>query len=130
EVFDEWLPEATPGRKRKLGQRRDDPPTPPSPRQPPPVVPRKALPPRDSNAALIGGSVNSSPFSNEKQTKNKKEHSFNALLPIEKVNEKKQQEMRPVEKTITKENSIIISPIHSFTPEPMVGSPSVVPKND
>ncbi|CAF3750021.1 unnamed protein product [Rotaria socialis] len=122
--------EATPGRKRKLGQRRDDPPTPPSPRQPPPVVPRKALPPRDSNAALIGGSVNSSPFSNEKQTKNKKEHSFNALLPIEKVNEKKQQEMRPVEKTITKENSIIISPIHSSTPEPMVGSPSVVPKND
>ncbi|CAF5220536.1 unnamed protein product, partial [Rotaria magnacalcarata] len=130
EVFDEWLPEATPGRKRKIGQRRDDPPTPPSPRQPPPVVPRKALPPRDSNAALIGGSVNSSPFSNEKQTKNKKEHSFNALLPIEKVNEKKQQEIRPVDKTITKENSIIISPIHSSTPEPMVRSPSVVPKND
>ncbi|CAF4916876.1 unnamed protein product, partial [Rotaria socialis] len=130
EVFDEWLPEATPGKKRKLGPRRDDPPTPPSPRQPPPVVPRKALPQRDSNAALIGGSVNSSPFSNEKQTKNKKEHSFNALLPIEKVNEKKQQKIRPVDKTITKENSIIISPIHSSTPEPMVGSPSVVPKND
>ncbi|CAF3363065.1 unnamed protein product [Rotaria sp. Silwood2] len=49
ELFDEWLPEPTPGQKRKLGHRRDDPPTPPSPRQPPPIIPRKTLPPRNPN---------------------------------------------------------------------------------
>ncbi|CAF3089928.1 unnamed protein product [Rotaria sp. Silwood2] len=42
EIFDEWLPEPIPGQKRKLGHRRDDPPTPPSPRQPPtPPSPRQ-----------------------------------------------------------------------------------------
>ncbi|CAF5220570.1 unnamed protein product, partial [Rotaria magnacalcarata] len=65
EIFDEWLPEATPGRKRKLGQRRDDLPTPPCPRQSPPIVPRGILPQRDINAPLRGGSLNTSPYENE-----------------------------------------------------------------
>ncbi|CAF3648699.1 unnamed protein product, partial [Rotaria sp. Silwood2] len=29
DIFEEWLPEPMPGQKRKLGHRRDDPPTPP-----------------------------------------------------------------------------------------------------
>ncbi|CAF1527560.1 unnamed protein product, partial [Rotaria sordida] len=63
EIFDEWLPEPTPGQKRKLGHRRDDPPTPPSPRQPPPIIPRKTLPPRNPNIPLVGGSLHASPIS-------------------------------------------------------------------
>ncbi|CAF4113515.1 unnamed protein product [Rotaria magnacalcarata] len=107
EIFDEWLPEATPGRKRKLGQRRDDLPTPPCPRQPPPIVPRGILPQRDINVPLRGGSLNTSPYENEngKQKNNKKEHSFNVLLPIETNNEIKQQHIRTPHKIIEKENS-------------------------
>ena len=116
EMFDEWLPEPTPGQKRKIGHRRDDPPTPPSPRQPPPVVPRRTLPPRDPNQPLVGGSFHQPP--NVENTHNQ-QRSFNAQLPIEKQNKS----------PIRIPSTMIISPIQSSTPEPLVKSPSVVPKN-
>ncbi|CAF1544035.1 unnamed protein product, partial [Rotaria sp. Silwood1] len=130
EFFEEWLPEPTPGQKRKLGHRRDDPPTPPSPRQPPPVIPRKTLPPRDNNAPLIGGSLQTSPFLNDKKTNNK-EHSFNSLLPLEKQNENENehQEIQAPIANVARESSMIISPLQSSTPEPLIRSPSVIPKN-
>ncbi|CAF2900326.1 unnamed protein product [Rotaria sp. Silwood2] len=109
--------------KTKTRKRRDCPPI------PPPVVARRALSPRNVNSPLVGDSVNSSPFSNEKQTKNEKQHSFNVLLPIEKDNEKKQQDIRSPDKIIAKENSIVISPMQSTTPEIIMRSPSVIPKN-
>ncbi|CAF3205117.1 unnamed protein product, partial [Rotaria sp. Silwood2] len=90
EIFEEWLPQLTPGQKRKLGHRRDDPPTSPSPRQPPPIIPRKTLPPRDPNALLIGGSLRSSPISNT-ENNHKKQHLFNSLLPLERKKENEQQ---------------------------------------
>ncbi|CAF2070149.1 unnamed protein product [Rotaria magnacalcarata] len=85
ELFDEWLPQPTPGQKRKLGHRRDDPPAPPSPRQPPPIIPRKMLPPRNNKVPLTGGSLQSSPFFNDKKTNEKQQQqSFNSLLPLDK----------------------------------------------
>jgi hypothetical protein len=127
EIFDEWLPAPTPGQKRKLGHRRDDPPTPPSPRQPPPVIPRRTLPPRDPNIPLVGGSLRSSPISSN----NHKQHSFNSLLPLEKENQTKEQEHIQTSNKIVvplNEPSMIISPIRSSTPEPLIRSPSVIPK--
>ncbi|CAF2014066.1 unnamed protein product [Rotaria magnacalcarata] len=63
EIFDEWLPAPTPGQKRKLGHRQDDPPTPPSSRLPPPPInPRKTLLPRNHNAPLVGESLPPSPI--------------------------------------------------------------------
>ncbi|CAF4044511.1 unnamed protein product, partial [Rotaria sordida] len=82
EIFDEWLPEPIPGQKRKIGHRRDDPPTLPSSRQSPPVIPRRTLPPRDPEQPLT-----------------------------------------------TNDPSMIISPIESSTPEPVIKLSSVVPKN-
>ncbi|CAF3695900.1 unnamed protein product [Rotaria sp. Silwood1] len=128
EIFDEWLPEPTPGQKRKLGHRRDDPPTPPSPRQPPPIIPRKTLPPRNPNVPLAGGSLQTSPISNT-ENNHKKQHSFNSLLPLERKKENEQQIRLPDEIRIAKELSIMISPIQSSTPEPIIRSPSVIPKN-
>ncbi|CAF2072617.1 unnamed protein product [Rotaria magnacalcarata] len=84
EIFDEWLPEPAPGQKRKLGHRRDDPPTPPSPRHPPPIIPRRALPPRDPNQPLKGGSLQPSPEIENENNNHKKQHSFNVLIPIAK----------------------------------------------
>ncbi|CAF0942478.1 unnamed protein product [Rotaria sordida] len=81
EIFDEWLPEPIPGQKRKIGHRRDDPPTLPSSRQSPPVIPRRTLPPRDPEQPLVGGSFHQS--SNVQNT-HKQQRSFNSLLPIEK----------------------------------------------
>jgi hypothetical protein len=121
EMFDEWLPAPTPGQKRKIGHRRDDPPTPPSPRQPPPVIPRRTLPPRDPNQPLVGGSLHQSP--NVENT-HKQQRSFNVLLPNEKQN-KSQIRVR----VTTNDPSMIISPIQSSTPEPIAKSPSAIPKN-
>ncbi|CAF1503377.1 unnamed protein product, partial [Rotaria sordida] len=132
EIFDEWLPEPIPGQKRKIGHRRDDPPTPPSPRQPPPVIPpsprqpppiipRRTLPPRDPEQPLIGGSFHQSP---NVQNTHKQHHSFNSLLQIEK------QHNSPIRNRLTTNDpSMIISPIESSTPEPVIKSPSVVSKN-
>ncbi|CAF4967286.1 unnamed protein product, partial [Rotaria sp. Silwood1] len=111
EMFDEWLPEPTPGQKRKIGHRRDDPPTPPSPRQPPPVIPRRTLPPRDPEQPLIGGSLHQSP---NIQNEHKQQRSFNSLLPIEK------RHNSPIKNRLTTNDpSMIISPIESSTPEPI-----------
>ena len=132
ELFDEWLPEPLPGQKRKLGHRRDDPPTPPLPRQPPSIIPRKTLPPRDSNALLVGGSVQSSPFFNNEKNNQERQYSFNVLLPLEKQNEnenREQHERQTMSVNIDKESSMVISPIQNSTPEPMIKSPSVIPKN-
>ncbi|CAF3431271.1 unnamed protein product [Rotaria sp. Silwood2] len=78
EVFDEWLPEPVPGQKRKIGHRRDDPPTPPSPRQPlpPPIIPRRTLPSRDPDQPLTGGSLRISPTV-ENNNNHKQQRSFN-----------------------------------------------------
>ncbi|CAF1491160.1 unnamed protein product, partial [Rotaria sordida] len=134
EIFDEWLPEPTPGQKRKLGHRRDDPPTPPSPRQPPPIIPRKTLPPRNSNIPLVGGSLQTSPIliDIENTISRKQQHSFNSLLPLEQQKDQnEQQTIKTPNITVLPENepSIIISPIRSSTPEPMIKSPSAIPKN-
>ncbi|CAF4317235.1 unnamed protein product, partial [Rotaria sordida] len=90
----EWLPEPTPGQKRKLGHRRDDPPTPPSPRQPPPIIPRKTLPPRNSNIPLVGGSLQTSPIliDIENTISRKQQHSFNSLLPLEQQKDQNEQQ--------------------------------------
>ncbi|CAF0946678.1 unnamed protein product [Rotaria sordida] len=140
ELFDEWLPEPVPGKKRKLGQRQDNPPTPPSPRQPPPpIILRKTLPPRNKDAPLQGGSVQSSPFyDNDKREKNKNEEqhqqSYNVLLPLEKQIENNNENRNEIRQTtiinIDKDSSMIISPIKSSTPEPRIrSSPSVIPKD-
>ncbi|CAF3047136.1 unnamed protein product, partial [Rotaria sp. Silwood2] len=125
EVFDEWLPEPVPGQKRKIGHRRDDPPTPPSPRQPlpPPIIPRRTLPSRDPDQPLTGGSLRISPTV-ENNNNHKQQRSFNALLPIENQNKSPARNL-----LTTNEPSIIISPMQSSTPEPQTKSPSVVPKN-
>lgn len=124
EIFDEWLPEPAPGQKRKLGHRRDDPPTPPSPRHPPPIIPRRALPPRDPSKQLKGGSLQTSPSIENSDCNKKQQQSFNALIPIEK-------NTTPPTRILltTNEPSIIISPMQSSTPEPQKRSPSVIPKN-
>ncbi|CAF4876354.1 unnamed protein product, partial [Rotaria sp. Silwood1] len=129
ELFDEWLPDPVPGQKRKLGHRRDDPPTPPSPRQqPPPIIPRKTLPPRNPSAPLIGGSLRASPISNEITKDQKQQHSFHALFPIEKQKQGEQQQQHIRTPNIilppTNEQSMTISPLLSSTPEPMIRSPS------
>ncbi|CAF3908813.1 unnamed protein product [Rotaria sp. Silwood1] len=134
EFFDEWLSEPTPGQKRKLGHRRDDPPTPPSPRQPPPIIPRKILPPRNPNIPLVGGSLQTSPISIDIENKisRKQQHSFNSLLPIEQQkNQNEQQTIKTPNIVVLPESepSMIISPIRSSTPEPIIKSPSVIPKN-
>ncbi|CAF2129470.1 unnamed protein product [Rotaria magnacalcarata] len=132
ELFDEWLPQPTPGQKRKLGHRRDDPPTPPFPRQPPPIIPRKMLPPRNNNVPLTGGSLRSSPFLNDKKMNEKQQHSFNSLLPLDKQQEKNGNEYLERQSTIAnvaRESSMTISPLHSSTPEQQMRSPSVIPKN-
>ncbi|CAF3335412.1 unnamed protein product [Rotaria sp. Silwood2] len=128
ELFDDWLPEPIPGQKRKLGHRRDDPPTPPSPRQPPPIIPRKTLPPRDVNIPLTGGSVHGSPFSNDRKHQEKEQRSFNVLLPLEKQ-ESNNEERQTTIANIARESSMIISPIKSSTPEIKERSPSFIPKN-
>ena len=133
EIFDEWLPAPTPGQKRKLAHRQDDPPTPPSPRQPPPIIPRRSLPPRDSNAPLRAGSLRSSPFEIDTTNNIRRQHSFNSLLPLEKQIEIEQQEhIRTPTIVVAPANvaSIIISPMHSSTPEPILKSPSAIPKTD
>ncbi|CAF4324798.1 unnamed protein product [Rotaria sp. Silwood2] len=133
EFFEEWLPEPTPGQKRKLGHRRDDPPTPPSPRQPPPVIPRKTLPPRNNNVPLTGGSLQSSPVFKDKKTNSKEQqqHSFNALIPLEKQkkNENEHQEIQAHIAHVARDSSMIISPLQNSTPEVIIRSPSVIPKN-
>ncbi|CAM4982626.1 unnamed protein product [Rotaria socialis] len=139
EMFDEWLPEPIPGQKRKIGHRRDDPPTPPSPRLPPPIIPRRALPPRNSNVPIKGGSLRSSPILNddEKMLISQQQRSCNALLPKEqeKQDEKEKKEQLKIQSSITivaKECSMVISPLQSSTPEKnekIMKSPSVIPKN-
>ncbi|CAF3898827.1 unnamed protein product, partial [Rotaria sp. Silwood1] len=142
ELFDEWLPEPVPGKKRKLAQRQDNPPTPPSPRQPPPpitpppIIPRKTLPPRNKDAPLQGGSVQSSPFYDKgEKNKNKQQHqqSYNVLLPLEKQIENNNENRNEIKQTtiinIDKDSSIVISPMESSTPEPRIYSPSVIPKD-
>ena len=141
EFFDEWLPEPTPGQKRKIGQRRDDPPTPPSPRQPPPpVIPRRTLPPRDVNIPLVRRSFHVSFSSNEKKDRMRRQHSFNALLPLEKqdsnesnnnnIENREEREKQSTTTNVARESSMIISPIRSSTPELTIKSPSVVQKHD
>ncbi|CAF4739887.1 unnamed protein product, partial [Rotaria sp. Silwood2] len=125
EIFDEWLPEPIPGQKRKLGHRRDDPPTPPSPRQPlppPPIIPRKTLPPRNPNIPLMRRSLCSSPLVDTINNHNHKQgqYSFNALLPHEKSNEKEQQHIQTPNvgvPSLINVPSMIISPLQSSTPE-------------
>ncbi|CAF2126121.1 unnamed protein product, partial [Rotaria magnacalcarata] len=128
EIFDDWLLEPIPGQKRKLGHRRDDPPTPPSPRQHPPVIPRKTLPPRNSNVSLTGGSLRSSPIFNddERILIAHKQRSFNALLPKEK---EQQEEIQASIAIVARECSMVISSLKSSTPEHLIKSPSVIPKN-
>lgn len=135
ELFDEWLPSPKPGDKRKLGQRYDNPPTPPSPRPPPPpILPRKTLPPRDPNRPLTGGSLPSSPLSDkvndQNNQKKQQQHSFNALLPINRSDENEEIKAARVIADIVKEPSMIISPIQNSTPNVQKNSPSVIPKND
>ncbi|CAF4966597.1 unnamed protein product [Rotaria sp. Silwood1] len=129
EFFDEWLPEPTPGQKRKLGHRRDDPPTPPSPRQPPPIIPRKTLPPRNPNVPLTGGSLHASPMSNNNHEQ-QQQYSFNVLFPSEKENQR-EQHTETANLIVAQENepSMIISPILNSTPERIIRTPSVIPKN-
>ncbi|CAF4493039.1 unnamed protein product, partial [Rotaria sp. Silwood2] len=122
-IFDEWLPPPTPGEKRKIGHRRDDPPTRPSPRQPPPpIIPRRTLPPKDPNQPLIGESIQSSPI--VKNNKNKQQHSFYLLLPIENQNKSSVRDQ-----LITHEPSMIVPPMQSSTPKPLKKSSSAIPKN-
>ncbi|CAF3821695.1 unnamed protein product [Rotaria sp. Silwood1] len=134
ELFDEWLPEPVPGQKRKLGHRRDNPPTPPSPRQPPPIIPRKTLPPRNSNVPLRMRSLQSSPILNSNDEKISITHgqqSFNVLLPREKEEKEQEKERQQMESSIAivaRECSMVISPLKSSTPEQLVKSPSVIPK--
>ncbi|CAF2868607.1 unnamed protein product [Rotaria sp. Silwood2] len=119
EIFDEWLPEAIPGQKRKLGHRRDDPPTPPSPRQPPPIIPRKTLPPRNHNIPLVVRSLCSSPVSDTKNNqKQQGQYSFNALIPHERSNVTEQHHIQTpnVVVPLVNEPSMIISPLQSSTP--------------
>ncbi|CAF1345933.1 unnamed protein product [Rotaria sordida] len=66
EIFDELLPEPTRGQKRKLRQRREDPPTPSLQRQSPPIIPRRTVPSRDATALLLRGSLHSSSILNDK----------------------------------------------------------------
>ncbi|CAF1388147.1 unnamed protein product, partial [Rotaria sordida] len=134
EIFDEWLPEPTPGQKRKLGHRRDDPPTPPSPRQPPPIIPRKTLPPRNPNISLVGGSLQTSPITIDTENKisRKQQHSFNSLLPLEQHKNQNEQQIIKTPNIIAlleNEPSMIISPIRNSTPERIIRTPSVIPKN-
>jgi len=118
------LPEPTPGQKRKLGHRRNDPPTPASPRQqPPPVIPRKSLPPRDPNIPLVGGSLQTSPV-NTVENNQKQQRSFNLLLPIENENKSPENNQSVIDLP-----SMIISPIRNLTPTIIIKSPSVIPKN-
>ena len=72
EFFEEWLPEPTPGQKRKLRHRRDNPSTPPSLRRLPRIIPRKTLPPRNINIPLTRGSVHGSPFLNDREYRKKR----------------------------------------------------------
>ena len=134
EIFDEWLPEPVPGQKRKLGHRHDNPPTPPSPRQPPPpIVPRRTLPSRNPNIPLIRRSLCSSPLTNKINNYEQGQYSFNALLPHERSNEKEQQQhMQTPNIVVPLVNvpSMIISPLQSSTPEVLMKSPSVIPKNN
>ncbi|CAF3137656.1 unnamed protein product [Rotaria sp. Silwood2] len=131
ELFDEWLPEPIPGQKRKLGHRRDNPPTPPSPRQQlPPIIPRKTLPPRNPNAPLIGGSLRASPISNEITKDQKQQHFFHVLFSIEKPKQTEQQQQQHIRTPNIivppeTEQSMTISPLQSSTPEPMIRSPSI-----
>jgi hypothetical protein len=128
-MFDEWLTEPTPGQKRKLGHRRDGPPTPPSLRQPPPIIPSKTLPPRDPNIPLVGGSLRSSPIiANSHQ----QQHSFNSLLPLEKQHQiDEHQHIRTPHAVAVplNEPSMMISPLQSSTSEQILRSPSAIPKN-
>ena len=114
-------------KKRKLEHGRDDPPTPPLPRQPPPIVPRRTLPPRNPNAPLVGGSLQSSPVSSA-ENNHKQQHSFNALFSLEKEQENKQQIPSKNRAAGEKESSMIISPLQNSTQEPLISSPSVIPK--
>ncbi|CAF3779235.1 unnamed protein product [Rotaria sp. Silwood1] len=132
EIFDEWLPPPKPGDKRKLGQRYDNPPTPPSPRPPPPpIIPRKTLPLRDPNLPLIGGSLPSSPLSNNINNHRKQQqYSFNTLVPSDRLDEKEYiKSPRMIADTVDIP-SMIVSPIHNSTPDlQQMKSPSVIPKN-
>ncbi|CAF1454838.1 unnamed protein product [Rotaria sordida] len=134
ELFDEWLPEPVPGQKRKLGHRQDDPPTPPPPRQPPPIIPRKTLPPRNSNVPLRMRSLQSSLILNsndEKISSTHRQQSFNVLLPREKEETEQEKERQQMESSIAivaRECSMAISPLQSSTPEQLIKSPSVIPK--
>jgi len=133
EIFDEWLPSPTPGQKRKLGHRHDNPPTPPSPRlPPPPIIPRKTLPPRDPILPLIGGSLPSSPVSDSVDDYQKQRHnSFHTLLRSNSPDEKQQliEPPRMVAETV-ESPAMIVSPIQNSTPVLQVKSPSAVPKNN
>ncbi|CAF1341632.1 unnamed protein product [Rotaria sordida] len=134
EIFDEWLSEPIPGQKRKLGHRRDDPPTPPSPRQPPPIIPRKTLPPRNPNIPLARRSLCSSPLSDTINNHRQGQYSFNALLPLERSNIEEQQRQHIqtpiIVAPLVNVPSMIISPLQSSTPEVLIKSPSVIPKNN
>ncbi|CAF4676078.1 unnamed protein product, partial [Rotaria sp. Silwood2] len=121
--------------KRKLGHRRDDPPTPPSPRQPPPppIISRKTLPPRNPNISLVRRSLCSSPLVDTINDHKQRQYSFNALLPHEKSNVKEQQHIQTpnvVVPPLINVPSMIISPLQSSTPEILIKSPSVIPKNN
>ncbi|CAF2973014.1 unnamed protein product [Rotaria sp. Silwood2] len=132
ELFDKWLPDLVPGQKRKLGHRRNDPSTTQSPRQQlPPIIPRKTLPLRNLSAPLIRGSLRASPISNKITNDGKKQHSFHALFPIEKQNQREQQQQHIRTSNIivpsTDEQSITISLLQSSTSESMIGSPPIIP---
>ncbi|CAM4790884.1 unnamed protein product [Rotaria magnacalcarata] len=131
EIFDEWLPAPTPGQKRKLGHRQDNPPNPSSPRlPPPPIIPRKTLPPRNSNVPLVGGSLPPSPINDTVNNYQKqRQYSFNTLFPSSRSDEKETTESPNIIPATVNTPSMIISPIRKSTPELLIKSPSVIPKN-
>ncbi|CAF4656376.1 unnamed protein product, partial [Rotaria sp. Silwood2] len=111
------------------------PPTPPSPRQPPPppIIPRKTLPPRNPSIPLVRRSLCSSPLVDTINDHKQRQYSFNALLPDEKSNVKEQQHIQTpnvVVPPLINVHSMIISPLQSSTPEILIKSPSVIPKNN
>ena len=137
EIFNEWLPESTPARKRKMRDRTDSPPSPSPIRQPPAVRPRRMLPSRDPDQPLVGGSLQPSPSSHTNSTENHR--SFNCLMPtdIRAMN----LEARANSPVRERESSMVISPIRVAVSEPITvtttaaaagttttRSPSVIPK--
>jgi len=72
---------------------------------------------------LIAGSLRSSPIEIHRESNLKQQHSFNSFLPLEKQKPTEEQERMRTPNVVVapvNEPSMIISPMHSSTPEPVV----------